>query len=101
MPKLITPRHDFRQNSVLDLFICGGRQRPMQDSETYLEQIPLAERPNGTKRSRQAAGVATHLNMEHHGFKQTGKKSPVWAFEHRWTHRRDRAEGRNHNLASN
>jgi hypothetical protein len=27
--------------------------------------------------------VAIHLSMEHHGWKQTGKKSPIWAFEHR------------------
>jgi hypothetical protein len=101
MSKLTAIRHAFRQNSVLDFFICGGRQRSMQDSETHDKQIPLAENPHGTKRSRQAVGVATHLSMEHHGFKQTGSKSCLWAFEHRWARRRDRAAGRNHRLPSN
>ena len=94
MPKLITTRHDFRQNSVLDLFICGGRQRPIPDSET----IPVAELPYGTKRSRQAVDGANRLSMKRHGGKQTGTKTALWAFEHRWPHRRDHAEGRNHRL---
>lgn len=100
MSKLTTTRHAFLQDSVLDFFICGGRQRPMQDSENHQERIPLAEHPHGTKRSRQAVGVATHLSMEHHGWKQTGTKSSLWAFEHRLAHRRDHAEGRNHRLPS-
>lgn len=61
-------------------------------------RVLLAKYPHGTKRSRQAMGVATGLRMEHHGWKQTGKKSSLWAFEHRWAHRRDRAEGRNHGI---
>ena len=84
-------------DAVVDFFIHGGRQRPLQHSE---ERIPLVEHPHGTKRSRQALGVATRLTMEHHGWKQTGTTSPLWAFEHRWAHRRDRAEGRNHRLPS-
>jgi hypothetical protein len=116
MSKLTTTRHDFRQDAALDFFICGGRQRSMQDSETHHEPIPLAgvvreseaqppindffssKHPHDTKRSRQAVGVATRVNMEHHGWKHTGTKSSLWAFEHRWAHRRDHAEGRNHRL---
>jgi hypothetical protein len=119
MFKLNTSRHDFLQDrqgrtfadvlndseqpfdAVLDFFFCGGRQRPMQDSETHDERIPLAEHPYGTKRSRQAVDVAARVSMEHHGFKQTGTKSFLWAFEHRWPHLRDHAEGRNHRLPSN
>ena len=117
MPKLTTTRHDCLQDhqrkrfadvlnnsqqpfdAVLDFFTCGG-QHSMQDSETQHRGIPLVEHPHGTKRLRQAVGVATHLSMEHHGWKQTGEKSSLWAFEHRWAHRRDRAEGRNHRLPS-
>ncbi len=105
-------------NAVLDVFVCGAQPRPVQDSQTHHEQIPLAgvvrefeaqppiddffpsQHPHDTKRSRQAVGVATCLSMEHHGWKQTGTKSPLWAFEHRWAHRRDHAEGRNHRLPS-
>ena len=87
-------------DAVLDFFTCGGRQRPMKESETHQEHIPLAEHPHGTKQSRQAMGIVTDLSMKHHGWKQTGKKSSLWAFEHRWAHRRDRAEGRNHRLPS-
>jgi hypothetical protein len=87
-------------DAVLDFFICGGRQRPMQDSETRHERIPLAEHPHGTKRSRQVVDGAARLSMEHHGWKQTGTKSSLWVFEHRWAHWRDRAEGRNHRLPS-
>jgi hypothetical protein len=97
MLKLLTTHHDVRQDAILDFFICGGRQRPMLDSET----IPVAEHPHGTKRSRQAVGVAARLSMEHHGWKQTGTTSSLWAFEHRWPHLRDHAEGRNHRLPSN
>ena len=97
MPKLTTTHHDVRQDAVLDFFICGGQQRPKPDSET----IPVAVLPYGTKRSRQAVDGATRLSMEHHGWKQTGTKSPLWAFEHRWPHLRDHAEGRNHRLPSN
>ena len=118
MPKLTTTRHDFLQDrqrrtftdvlndlkrpfdKVLDFFICGGRQHPMEGSETNHEPIPLAGHPHGTKRSRQVMDVATSLGMEHHGWKQTGKKSSLWAFEHRWAHRRDRAGGRNHLIPS-
>ncbi len=85
---------------ILDFFIYGGRQRPMQDSETHQERIPLAEHPHATKRSRQAVDGAARLSMEHHGWKQTGTKSPLWAFEHRWAHRRDPTKGRNHRLPS-
>ncbi len=106
-------------DDVLDFFICEGRQHPMRDSETHHEPIPVAgavseneaqppiddlfslEHPHGTKRSRQAVGVVAHLKMEHHGWKQTGKKASAWAFEHRWPHLRDHAEGRNHRLPSN
>jgi hypothetical protein len=136
MLKVTTTRHDFlreRQgtmvadvlndseqscDAVLDFFICGGRQGPVQDPETHHEQIPLAgevqefeaqpsiddffssEHPHGTKRSRQAVGLAARLSMEHHGWKQTGTTSSLWAFEHRWPHLRDHAEGRNHRLPS-
>ena len=135
MPKLTATRHDSlqdrqgrtfadvlndsEQDAVIDHFICGDGQRPMQDSETHHEQIPLAgeeqefeaqpsiddffssEHPQGTKQLRQAVGVAVHVSIEHHGWKQTGTKSPLWAFEHRWPHLRDHAEGRNHRLKSN
>jgi len=118
MLKMTTTRHDSLQgrqhkmvanvlndteqpfDTVIDLSICGGRQYPMQDIETHDEQIPLAEHPHGTKRSRQAADSATRLSMERHGWKQTGKTSSLWMFEHRWPHLRDRAEGRNHSLPS-
>jgi len=131
MPKLNTNRHDDLQDrhgrtladmlnepekpfdAVLDLSICGGQQRSVQDSETHQAQIPLAgesearlpiddffssEPPHGTKRSRQAVDVATQLSMQRHGWKQTGEKSPYRTFEHRWPHMRDRAEGRNHGV---
>lgn len=58
----------------------------------------LAGHPLGTKRSRQAMDVTTRVSMKHHGWRQTGTKSSLWAFEHRWPHRRDHAEGRNHRL---
>jgi hypothetical protein len=119
MPKLTTTRHGFPQDrqhksladllnnlkqpfdALRDFFICGGRQLSMQEIETRHEQIPVAEHPYATKRSRQAADDAARLSMEHHGWKQTGKKNSLWAFEHRWPHRRDHAEGRNHRLLSN
>ena len=137
MLKLTTPRHALLQDrqgrtfadvpsdsehpfdTVIDLFIGGDGQRPIHDSGTDHERIPVAEvvrksgahlpidyylpseYPHGTKRSRQAMGVVTHLGMEHHGWKRTGTKSPIWAFEHRWPHMRDHAEGRNHRLPSN
>ena len=105
-------------DAVLDFSICEGRQLPIQDSETHHERIPIAEVlreseaqppiedffpskvPQGTKGSRQAVDVATQLSMERHGWKQTGEPSPFRTFEHRWPHRRDRAEGRNHRLPS-
>jgi len=55
---------------------------------------------HGTKRSRQAVGAATGVSMKHHGWKQTGERSSLWAFERRWPHLRDHAEGRNHRLPS-
>ena len=136
MPKLTTTRHDFHQehqggvfddvlnnseqpcDDVLDFFISEDRKRPMQDSETHHEPIPLAgavseseaqlpvddlfsmDHPHETKLSRQAVGVAAHLGMEHHGWKQTGTKNSLFAFEHRSPHLRDHAEGRNHRLPS-
>jgi hypothetical protein len=101
-------------DTVQGFSICGGRHHPILDSETH-ELMPLAEgeaqppiddlfsseHPQGTKQSRQAADVLAHLSLEHHGWKHTGKKSSLWAFEHRWPHRRDYAEGRNHCLPSN
>ena len=103
--------------AVIDLSICEGRQRPTQESEPHHDRPPLADaefesqpyvdeclpldRPQSTKRSRQAMRVATRMSMEHHGWKQTGKRSSLWAFEHRWPHLRDRLEGRNHRLESN
>ena len=60
--------------------------------------LRFSEHPHGTKRSRQAVGVAAHLSMEHHGWKQTGEPRPFRAFEHRSPHRRDHAEGRNHGV---
>ena len=112
MPKLTATSHAFLQDRQVrtfagvlndskqpfDFFICGGRQRPLQDSETHDERIPLADHPYGTKRSRQAVDIAARVSMEHHGFKQTGTKSFLWAFEHRWPHLRDHAEGRNHGV---
>jgi len=103
-------------DAMLAFSICEGRRRPMQDSETHHERIPMAEvvreseaqppiddfftskPPHGTKQLRQAGDVATQLSMERHGWKQTGKRSPFRAFEHRWSHRRDHAEGRNHGV---
>jgi hypothetical protein len=100
-------------DAVLDLFICGDGERPIPDSETH-EGIPLtrlvqeleaqppdfssSKHPQSTKRSRQAMGVVTGLSMEGHGWKQTGTKSSLWAFERRCAHLRDRAEGRNHGV---
>ena len=131
MPKSNTARHDFFEggqgrtfadllndsekpsDAVLDIFICGDGERPIPDSATDHEPIPLAgaaqelevqpppddlfssEHPQSTKRSRQAMGVANGLSMEGHGWKQTGTKSYLWAFERRCAHLRDRAEGRN------
>ncbi len=81
MPKLTVTGHDFLPNrqrrtfadvvsdseqpfdGVLDFFVCGDRQLPMQDCETHQEQIPLDELPHGTKRSRQA--VAAKPGMLH------------------------------------
>ena len=101
---------------LLDFSICEGRKPPMQDSKTYPEPILLAglgrepdaqppienffasDVPHSTKQSRQAVDVATRLSMERHGWKQTGERSSLWAFEHRSPHRRDHAEGRNHRL---
>ena len=115
MTKLTATHHDFLLNrprrtfadvlnhskqpfdAVVDFFIHGGRQRPLQDSE---ERIPLVEHPHGTKRSRQAVGVATRLSMEHHGWKQTGKQALSGRSSTGGPHRRDRAEGRNHRLPS-
>ena len=106
-------------DAELDLFISEDRKCPTQDSETPHEPIPLAgavseseaqlpvddlfsmDHPHETKLSRQAVGVAARLGMEHHGGKQTGTQSSPWAFEHRWPHLRDHAEGRNHRLPSN
>jgi hypothetical protein len=98
MSKLTRTHRVCVQDAVVDFFICGGRKRLMQDCETHEEQIPLAEHPHSTKQSRQAVDGAARLSLEHHGWKQTGEKSPLWAFERRWAHRRDRAEGRNHCL---
>jgi hypothetical protein len=103
-------------DAVIDFSICEGRKPPMQDSKTYPEPILLAglgrepdaqppienffasDVPHSTKQSRQAVDVATRLSMERHGWKQTGERSSLWAFEHRSPHRRDHAEGRNHRL---
>lgn len=87
---------DSRQSfeALVDLFLCGGGQRPASGSA----MIPVALQEQGTKRSRQAAEVATRLSMKGHGWKQTGQSSPFWVFEHRGRHLRDRAAGRNHRL---
>ena len=79
MPKLTVNHHDFLPNrqrrtfadvvndseqpfdSVHDLSICGGQQRPMPDSETHQEQIPLDERPHGTRRPRQAVAAKSSI----------------------------------------
>jgi hypothetical protein len=104
-----------RDEAELDLFIFGDRPRPAQDSEHMpldgmvsepeaqlpLDDLSPSKHPHGTKRSRQAMGVVARLSMEHHGWKQTGTKSSLWTFEHRWPHMRDRAEGRNHRLQTN
>ena len=106
-------------DAVIDFSICEGRQRGMQESEIHHDRAPLAEvvqeaesqspiddlfssnHPQITKRLRQALGVATRSSMEHHGWKETGKRSSLWVFERRCRHRRDRAEGRNHRPPSN
>ena len=106
-------------DTVLDFSICEGREQRMQESEIHHDRAPLAEvvrepesespiddslssnHPQSTKRLRQALGVVARLSMEHHGWKETGKRSSLWVFEHRWPHLRDRAEGRNHRLQSN
>jgi hypothetical protein len=111
--------HDSEQplDSMLDFSICGGRQHPLQAPEIHPEQTasPGVERESetqtpiedffpakpaqDTRQSRQALDVASQLRLQGHGSKQTGEKSPFWAFEHRiWRHRRDRAEGRNHGV---
>jgi hypothetical protein len=105
-------------DTVLDFSICEGREQRMQESEIHHDRPPLAEvvreaesqssvdaplasnHPQSTKRLRQAMGVVARLGMEHHGWKETGKSSSLWVFEHRWPHLRDRAEGRNHLLRS-
>jgi hypothetical protein len=108
-------KHPF--DALQDFFLSGVRPIPIQDSATHHEQIPLvgvvpeieaqppinfsSKHPHSTKRSRQAVDGSARVSMEHHGWKQTGTKSPLWAFEHRWAHRRDHAEGRNHRLPSN
>ena len=107
------------QPSVIDFSICEGRQRGVQESEIHHDRAPLAEvvqepesqspiddffssnHPQVTKRLRQALGVATRSSMEHHGWKETGKRSSLWVFERRCPHLRDRAEGRNHRPPSN
>ena len=79
MAKLTVTGHDFLPNrqrrafadvmsdleqpfdAVLDLSIYEGQQRPMPDSETHQERIPLDEYPHDTKRSRQA--VAAEPNV--------------------------------------
>jgi hypothetical protein len=106
-------------DAVIDLSICEGRQRRVQESEIYHDRTPLAEvvqepesrspvddslssyHPQSTKRLRQALGVVARMSMEHHGWKETGKGSSLWVFERRCPHLRDRAEGRNHRLPSN
>ena len=104
--------------TVLDFSICGGQHHAIHDSVAPPERTPPAaavqaseadpaideffslKPPHGSKRSRQAVKVATHLSMEHHGSKQASTNGSPWVFEHRWPHRRDRAEGRNHRLPS-
>jgi hypothetical protein len=101
-------------DTVRDFSICEGRTPRVQEPELRHDRAPLAElagepesqeplddslsssHPQGTPQSRQAAGVAVHVSLERHGWKKTGKSSSLWAFEHRWPHLRDRAEGRNH-----
>ena len=102
--------------TVLDFSICGGQHHAIHDSAAHPERTPLAaavqaseadpaideffslKPPHGSKRSRQAVKVATHLSMEHHGSKQASTNGSPWVFEHRWPHRRDHAEGRNHGV---
>jgi hypothetical protein len=128
MTNLITTRNDSLQNrqgtkvadvlnnskqssdAVLDLFICGGRQRthhertPLaeavseREAQPHVEDLFSSEHPHSTKLSRQATGVVARLGMKHRGWKQADTKGSFWAFEHRWPHLRDRAEGRNHGL---
>jgi hypothetical protein len=89
-------------DAVTECFICGDRQRPMQDSQTHHEQVPVtgvvrefeadlpvdvffsSKNPHGAKRSRQVAVPVTRATMKRHSWKQNGKKSSLWAFEHRW-----------------
>jgi hypothetical protein len=105
-------------DTVLDFSICGRQHHAIHDSDALPERIPSAgvvqaleadpaidgffalKTPHGSKQSRQAVKVAAHLGMEHHGSKETSTKDSPWVFEHRWPHRRDRAEGRNHRLPS-
>ena len=75
-------------------------RKPISLAGAVQEREAQRSLPHGTKRSRQAVGVATCLSMKHHGWKQTGERSSLWAFERRWPHLRDHAEGRNHRLPS-
>jgi hypothetical protein len=68
MRKLTTSHHDYPHDdseqpfeAVLDFFVCGSRQRPVQESETHQEHIPLDERPHGSRRSRQAGAAKSSL----------------------------------------
>lgn len=103
-------------DAVIDFSICEGRQRSMQESEIQRDRAEVAREPESqspidealssghpqsTKGLRQAMGVVARLSMQHHGWKETGKTNSLWVFEHRWPHRRDRAEGRNHRLQGN
>jgi hypothetical protein len=99
MSKLTITRHDFIQDRQARMFadVLDDSEQPF---DAVLDFFP-SKHPHDTKRSRQAVGIVTRLGMEHHGWKQTGTKSSLWAFEHRWAHRRDRAEGRNHRPQSN
>jgi hypothetical protein len=104
--------------TVLDFSICGGGRHAIHDADALPERAASAavvqaseadpaideffslKPPHGSKRSRKAVKVATHLSIEHHGSKETSTNGSPWVFEHRWPHRRDRAEGRNHRIPS-
>ena len=103
---------------VIDLFICGNHQSRFEEAEAGHELAPLAgvlepksqptienvlssDHPQDSKPLLRAMNLVAGLDVEHHGGRKTGRRGSPRMFEHRWPHRRDRAEGRNHRLPSN
>jgi hypothetical protein len=89
--------HDAEQpfDQVLAFFNEPDRQRRMEDAEIHHNRPPLAgvvrelesqrdidrflafQRPNRTKRLRQAVGVVVRMIMERRGWTKTGKKGSL------------------------